>query len=68
MVVNQVRNQNVTKNGLLRFYKYRIWDFIEGFNAFSIKSIPRRGNRHVDRLMVVASSYDVPRSLKDEKK
>ena len=67
LVINQVRNQNATKNGFLKYQKYRIWDFLEGFNTFNIQSISRKGNRHVDRLAVVGASYDVPRSLKDEK-
>ena len=48
LVVNQVRNQNITKNGFLGSYKHRVWDFLEGFNAFNIQSIPRKENRHAD--------------------
>ena len=36
LVVNQVRNQNTTKNGLLKSYKHRVWDFRKGFNVFNI--------------------------------
>ena len=68
LVVNQVRNQNITKNGLLKSYKHRVLDFLEGFNAFNIQSIPRKGNRHVDRLGVVGASYDVPKNLEAKKK
>ena len=63
LVVNQVRNQNITKNGLLKFYKYRVWDLLEGFNEFNIQSIPRKGNRHADRLVAIYASYDVPEDL-----
>lgn len=68
LMVNQVRNQNITKNGFLKSYKHRVWDFLKSFNAFNIQSIPRKGNRHADRLAVVDVSYDVPRSLEDEKR
>ena len=68
LVVNQVRNQNVTKNGLLKSYKHRVWDLLEGFNAFNIQSIPRRENKHTDRLAAIGASYDVPRNLEEEKR
>ena len=68
LVINQERNQNVTKSNFLKSYKHRVWYFLEGFSAFNIQSIPRRGNKHVDRLAVVAASYDVRRNLEDEKK
>ena len=67
LVVNQVRNQNITKNGLLNSYKHRVCDLREGFNAFNIQSIPRKGNRHVDRLATIGASYDVPRDLEKKK-
>ena len=68
LVVNQVRNQNTTKNGFLKSYKHRVWDFLEGFNAFNIQSIPRTQNIHANRLVTLGASYNVPRSLEDEKK
>ena len=67
LVVNQVRNQNITKNGLLKSYKHRVWDFLEGFNASNIQSIPRKGNRHADRLAAIGASYDVPGDLEKKK-
>ena len=63
-----MRNQNVTKNGLLKSYKHRAWDFLEGFNAFNIQSIPRKGNRHADRLVAIGASYDVLGDLEEKKK
>lgn len=36
LVVNKIRNQNVTKNNLLKSYKHRVWDLLEGFQAFDI--------------------------------
>ena len=36
LVVNQVRNQNVTKNDFLKSYKLRVWDLLEGFDVFNI--------------------------------
>ena len=59
LVVNQVRNQNITKNGLLKSYKHRVWDLLEGFNAFNIQSIPRKENRYDDRLVAIGASHDV---------
>ena len=41
--------------------------FLEGFNAFNIQSIPRKENRHVDRLAAIGASYDVPRDLEEKK-
>ncbi len=46
LVVNQVRNQNITKNGFLKSYKHRVWDFLEGFNAFNIQSINNTPRHH----------------------
>lgn len=68
LVVNQVRNQNTTKNGLFKSYKNRVWDLLEGFNAFNIQSIPRKKNKHVDRLAAIGASYDVPGNLEEEEK
>jgi hypothetical protein len=68
LVVNQVRNQNTTKNGLLKSYKHRVWDLLEGFNAFNIQSIPRKEIRHADRLAEIGASYDVLGNLEEEKK
>ena len=45
-----------------------VWDFTKSFNAFNVQSIPRKENRHTNRLVLVGASYDVPRSLEDEKK
>ena len=66
-MVNRVRNQNITKNGLLKSYKHRVWDFLEGFNAFNIQSIPRKENRHADRLAAIGASYDVLGDLEEER-
>ena len=62
-MVNHVRNQNFTKNGSLKSYNHRIWNFLERFNAF-----PEKKNRHANRLEIVGASYYVPRILEDEKK
>jgi hypothetical protein len=53
---------------LLKSYKHRVWDFLEGFNAFNIQSIPRRENKHVDRLAAIGASYYVPGNIEEEKK
>ena len=65
LVVNQVRNHNFTKNGFLK--SYRVWYLLEGFNAFNIQSIPRKENRHANRLATIGASYDVPGNLEEEK-
>ena len=52
---------------MLKSYKHRVWDFLESFNAFSIQSILRKGNRHDDRLAAIGASYDVPRDLEKKK-
>ena len=58
---------NITKNGLLKSYKHRIWDFLEDFQEFNIQSIPRRENKHANRLASLGASYDVPKKNEDEK-
>ena len=63
-----MRNQNITKNGLLKSYKHRVWDFLEGFNAFNIQRIPRKENKHADRLVAIGASYDVSGDLEEKKK
>ena len=63
-----MRNKNITKNGLLKSYKHRVWGFFQSFNAFNIQSISRKENRHVDRLATVHASYDMTKSLENEKK
>ena len=67
LVVNQLRNQNITKNGLLKSYKHIVWDFLETFNAFNIQSILRKENRHANRLAAIGASYDVPGDLEEKK-
>ena len=63
-----MRNQNIMKNGLLKSYKHGVWDFLECFNAFNIQSIPRKENRHANRLAAIGASHDVLRNLEEEKK
>ena len=53
---------------MLKPYKHRVWDFLEGFNVFNIQSIPRRENRYADRLTTIGASYDLPGNLEEEKK
>lgn len=67
-MVNQVRNQNITKHGFLKSYKHRVCDLLENFNAFNNQSIPRKENRHANRLAAMGASYDIPKSLEDEKR
>ena len=67
LVVNQVRSQNITKNNLLKSYKHRVWDLLEGSQAFNIQSIPRRDNKCVERLAAIGSHYDVPDHVEDKR-
>ena len=67
LVVNQVRNQNVTKNALLKSYKYRVWDLLEGFDAFNLVSIPRDQNKHVDRLAAIGAEFDIPKEISSKR-
>lgn len=60
LVVNQIRNLNVTKNGLLKSYKHRVWDLIKEFQAFNIQAIPRKQNASADRLAKIGAHYDIP--------
>ena len=53
---------------LIKSYKHRVWDFLEGFNAFNIQSIPRKENRHANRLAAIGASYDVSGDLEEKKK
>lgn len=43
------------KNERLKHYRNRVWDEIEGFNAFSIEEIPMELNSKEDSLAVSAS-------------
>ena len=68
LIIYQVRNQKVTKNGLLKSYIHRVWDFLEGFNAFNTQRILRKENKHDDTLVVVGASYDIPKNIEAKKK
>lgn len=55
LIVNQVKNKSLSKKKRLRSYQNKVWDEIEGFDAFSIQAIPREQNTKVDSLVVSAS-------------
>ena len=59
LIVKQVWSQYFVKNPPLRNYKNRVWDEIEGLDAFSIQAIPREQNA-IDNLLVVSSSLQLP--------
>lgn len=63
LIVNQVRNLNVTKNDLLKKYKHRVWGIIEDFDAFNLLSIPRNQNKHADKLVAIESQFDIPTDI-----
>ena len=66
-VVNQVRNQNIKNNEFLKTYKQRVWDLLEGFQAFNIQSVPRRENKHANMHATIGAQYDVPKHVEDDK-
>ncbi|KAH9307203.1 hypothetical protein KI387_044418, partial [Taxus chinensis] len=67
LTVNQVKGQHAVNNDLLKCYKNRVWDLIEDFEGFGIKSIPRKENQAVDRLAVVGAAFDIVGSIQKDK-
>lgn len=67
LVLNHIRAQRTTKNNLLKSYKHRACDLIEGFEAFNISSVPRNHNKHVDRLAAIGAQHDIPYHVVTEK-
>ncbi|KAH9298048.1 hypothetical protein KI387_029730, partial [Taxus chinensis] len=59
--------QHATKNDLLKCYKNRVWDLMEDFDGFGIKSIPRKENQAVDRLAAVGAAFDIVESIQQDK-
>ena len=55
------------KNHKLKNYRNRIWDEIEGLDAFSIRAVPREMNTKVDSLAVSASLLLPHLDFKDKK-
>ncbi|KAH9310646.1 hypothetical protein KI387_025681, partial [Taxus chinensis] len=55
LVVNQVKRIYQVKNERLRHYHNAVWDNIDDFDAFSIKSIPRAQNDMANSLAISAS-------------
>ncbi|KAH9308688.1 hypothetical protein KI387_036599, partial [Taxus chinensis] len=55
LVVNQVKRIYQVKNERLRHYRNTVWDNIEEFDDFSIRSIPRVQNDMADSLAISAS-------------
>lgn len=68
LVVNQGRAQSITQKNLLKSYKHRVWDLIEGFEAFNISSLPRNQNKHADRLAAIGAQYEIPTHVVDRRK
>ena len=55
LIVKQVRNQYLMKNHRLRNYRNRVWDEIEGHDAFSIIVVPREKNTKACSMAISAS-------------
>ncbi|KAH9312120.1 hypothetical protein KI387_027155, partial [Taxus chinensis] len=62
-----VKGQHTTKNDLLRCYKNRVWDLMEDFEGFGIKSIPREENQVADRLATVGTTFDIVEIIEQDK-
>ncbi|KAH9328592.1 hypothetical protein KI387_000700, partial [Taxus chinensis] len=67
LIVKQVKNQFQVKNDHLRHYRNKVWEAIEVFDAFSIKSVPHEKNDKADSLAVSASLM-IPHSEFDQDK
>ncbi|KAH9308825.1 hypothetical protein KI387_036736, partial [Taxus chinensis] len=50
---------HAAKNDLLKCSKNRVWDLMEDFEGFGIKSIPRKENQAADRLAAVGAAFDI---------
>ena len=55
------------KNHRLKNYQNRVWNEIEGLDAFSIKAMPRELNTKADSLVVFASLLLPHLEFKDKK-
>ncbi|XP_059074917.1 uncharacterized protein LOC131874961 [Cryptomeria japonica] len=55
LIVKQVKGLFSVKNERFWHYRNRVWDEIEGFDAFFIEAIPREQNSKADSLAVSAS-------------
>ncbi|KAH9323138.1 hypothetical protein KI387_017777, partial [Taxus chinensis] len=62
-----VMGQHAGKNDLLMCYKNRVWDLMEDFEGFGIKSIPRKENQAADRLAAVGAAFDIVESIQKDK-
>lgn len=67
LVVKQVRKLYSCHDRRLTNYRHRVWDLLEGLDAFNIQLIPRAQNQIVDVLAQVASTLQ-PLSLSGFKK
>lgn len=67
LVINQVRNLNITKNSLLKAYRHRVCDLIEEFQAFNIQVVPRRLNTSVERLVAMGAQYNILEHIVDKR-
>ncbi|KAH9308812.1 hypothetical protein KI387_036723, partial [Taxus chinensis] len=59
--------QHAAKNDLLKCYKNKVWDLMEDFEGFGIKSIPRKENQAADRLTTVGAAFDNVESIQQDK-
>ncbi|KAH9331949.1 hypothetical protein KI387_004057, partial [Taxus chinensis] len=59
--------QHAATNDLLKCYKNRVWDLMEYFEGFGIKSIARKENQVADRLTAVGAAFDIVESIQKDK-
>ena len=67
LIVRQIKGKYLVKNHKLKNYRNRVWDEIEGLDAFSIRAVPREMNTKVDSLVVSTSLLLPHLDFKDRK-
>ena len=48
---------------IVRDYRNAVWDAVKCFDTFNIKVVPQEEKTLVDELLVIASTFDIPKSL-----
>ena len=65
--MRQIKGQYSIKNHKLNNYRNRVWDEIEGLDAFPIKPVPREMKTKVDSLAISTSMLRPHLEFKDKK-
>lgn len=67
VIVKQVRDQYQVKNPKLKYYRDRVWDYMESFDAFSIQVIPHEKNEKSISLAISTSLMTLHPSFNKDK-